>query len=112
MAEDVSKLPRWARDKIHALERELQTERQLVRAMGGLPDSSNVSLARSYPMTDLPLQANSVIRFGLEDRVVEVGHAGSQDPRGWLTVRASHGVLLAMPAASNVLYVKSSLEKP
>lgn len=106
--EKVAKLPVWAQDYIHLLERRVvELNAQLLVASAG-PEDSNV-LIRDHVHPDRPLGRNVPVRFNLPDgSYVEVEHA--RDELGTVLVRASgsgrRGAISVLPSTSNAVKLR------
>jgi len=98
-AHDITKLPRWAQDRIGKLERDLAAER---RKLSAGPENSD-TFADPYASAPRPLGRHTRIQFVGERDEFHV-HI---DDDGELTVHTLTGRLLAMSGAANVMRFKS-----
>ena len=94
--ENLSKLPKWAQERIRVLEMRLQETRGTIKAM--FPDSTSNVFWRGE--THHPLPLNSLIRFFLDGKPVDV-----RIEREKLYINGASG-LNVKPVATNAIYVE------
>lgn len=98
--EDISKLPRWAQQRIKSLTAEVERQQELLSVTP--PEATNVVVADHMDERGLP--QNARIRFRLGRVQVEVGHQFKDDLA--LNVRSLDGRLVVEPQVSNVICVR------
>ena len=116
-AEDLAKLPRWARARIMRLEGDVEHWKSKALAAaaapgkGGATDTYVIDYADDLRELGLPPHAH--LRFRLpktkrtHDGTIDVHTTldTHQSPPGVLAVRALDGLLVVQPAAANLVYV-------
>lgn len=103
MANDVTKLPKWARDEVYALSRQVKELQALVAALtSSSKDTTNTWWVENSRLGSVHSLPNNVsIRFSTASgEVLEARLMGGQ-----LRVSTDMGYLLVQPLAQNVVYV-------
>ena len=100
--ENVALLPKWAQQKIKSLTSDVDRLQELLAQMP--PDKTNVSIVDHMGERGLPLDSRIQFRLGGHTIVVSVCKE-----RDSFEVRSNTGYLTVLPAASNVVYVRSDL---
>jgi hypothetical protein len=100
--EDITTLPRWARQRIERLTGEVEHWKAKALSASS-PDKTNITINDGLDERGLP--PDSRVRFRLARTAIEVGlRPASTGPV--LEVRSLDGSLAVFPQVSNVIYVK------
>lgn len=113
MANDITKLPRWAQDRIEVLERD--KEWWMAKATAG-PEDSNTFVHHLMDTPDTPLGDRPLITFVTQCTWTDHGalpqdHVAHIDARlqldaGSIELRTRHGRLSVIPSASNSIIIR------
>ena len=106
--EDVSTLPRWARERIARLTDEVEHWKSIALSASS-PDKTNVTIVDGLEERGLP--PNSRVKFRMGKDAIEVSVSSDMPGRHpaastSIEVRSSDGSLSILPAASNTIYVR------
>lgn len=101
--EDISKLPKWAQNKIESLEMHLtEAKEELQQVYGGKP--SNVIIPGLVLEKDINLPVNSQVEFNPNTHDAVTARLDSHD-RKILVVSANHSLLIT-PWATNMVKIR------
>jgi hypothetical protein len=110
MSEDVSKLPKWAQEKLRRMEADRDLWRARAEQYGGGVENSNVFIVDRVSPRLYGLGRNTCVHYVLPSRArVGVHHCTSQGPEGALTIYSSDSSLAVLSGASNQVHI---LAKP
>lgn len=105
MAEDVTRLPKWAQGRISMLEQRLGDALDHIETLSSPEANADTdTLVFSYGVRpDVKLEKGAMIRFTLpEGNHVDVRVRGT-----YLDVTTDHGSILAQPQSSNVMRIRA-----
>ena len=98
MGQDISKLPKWAQDRLRNLQGEVERVREEMLTLTGKPGSTNIEWR--HALEHHPLPPGVTVRFTMDEyRWVEIGHF-----LGGVQIRGSRQLII-VPNVSNTFKV-------
>lgn len=109
---DVTRLPKWAQERIRLLEQTIVHQTSKIDELTSAHPGSNIRMPGYHDYPDTTLPANSQVEFYLgatrerHEDMISVRHANQKYSPGALEFSACRGLIAITPVAGNVVRVK------